>query len=172
MPRSSTLSNNIASSHTSCAYEPHKHNEQGTGVARQDRTSCRSCGCAAEAPCWAAGLTSSSPQQPGSQNSSATVEAFARAIQKRIVPVTNALVTEGDKNIEAVFPVEVDADGNVLSIAVKTSSGDPKFDSACMEIIKKTGLPRPPEGAPLKFNLVVRPQHSTLDPDYKYFRAN
>ncbi|WP_250866682.1 TonB family protein [Caballeronia sp. INSB1] len=121
---------------------------------------------------WSAELASSSPAQTDSRNSKTAIEAFARAIQKRMIPRTSALVTEGDKNVEAVFPIVIDPDGNVQSISVKTSSGDPKFDSACMEVIKKAGLPKPPDGAPLKFNLVVRPEHSTRDPDYKYFRPN
>jgi len=113
-------------------------------------------------PCWSVEPPSSSPEQSSSQKSA--VDAFVRAIQKRIAPRTGVLVTEGDKNTEAVFPVVIDSEGNVLSISVKTSSGDPKFDAASMEIIRKAGLPKPPEGVPLKFNLVVRPEHSTHDP--------
>src|SRR5471032_2138077 len=94
-------------------------------------------------PCWPVEPAETIPQQGASHPSASAIPDYVRAIQKRIRPVTNALVTEGDKSIEAVFPVEIDAEGNVLSIAVTTSSGDSKYDSAYMEAIRKVGMPRP-----------------------------
>ena len=124
------------------------------------------------APCWPVEPTETVPQQGASYPSAATISDYVRAVQKRTVRATNTLVTEGDKNTEAVFPVEIDAEGNVISIIVKTSSGDSKYDSAYMEAIKKAGLPKPPQGLPLRLNLVVRPFHSTHDWDYKTSHAN
>lgn len=62
-------------------------------------------------PCRAVEPAAAVPQQGASRPSPTAISEYARAIQKRIVPATNALVTEGDKDTEAVFPVEIDAEG-------------------------------------------------------------
>ncbi|MGF6919857.1 TonB family protein [Paraburkholderia sp. 40] len=123
-------------------------------------------------PCRPIEPDGSVPQHGASQPSAAAMSEYALAVRKRILPVTNALVTDGDKATDAVFPVEIDAEGNVLSITVKTSSGDSRYDNDCMEAIKNVGLPKPPQGMPLRLNLVVRTFHRIRDWVYRPVHAN